>query len=288
MEQKIKSYLACTCGAVLFVFGVNCIITPAGLYNGGFVGIGQLVKYLLVQGFDVHSGRVDLAGLVYFVLNVPLFVLAYRTMSRSFFYKTLYTVLLQTVLLALVPIPAAPVIKDSLTACCVGGVLSGAGVGIILLANSSGGGQDILGLYFSNKISGFSVGKLAFIINFFVYGCCLFLFDIETVVYSLIYTVIMSVVMDRIHTQNINTTVIILTKKEGIEDFVIKHINRGVTVWKGMGGYTKDSINIALVVLSRHEIHSLKNKLHSFDSSAFCIVGSDISVYGNYERRLGE
>ena len=288
MKLTLKKYAACSCGAFLFVFAINRVITPAGLYNGGFVGIGQIVKYLLLREFGAGTGRVDMAGLVYFALNAPLFVLAFKSMSRSFFFKTVYTVLLQTVLLALMPIPQTPVIKDTLTACCVGGVLSGAGAGIILLANSSGGGQDILGVYFSGKFADFSVGKLSVMINSLVYGCCLFLFDIETVVYSLIYTVIMSVVMDRIHTQNINTTVIILTKKDGIEDFIIKRINRGVTVWKGMGGYTKDSINIALVVLSRHEIHRLRTELLLFDSSAFCIVGSDISVYGNYQKRLSE
>lgn len=270
----------------MFVCGINFIIAPLSLYNGGFVGIGQLVRYVLETYANVHIEAFDIAGVVYFLLNAPLFILAYKSMSKHFFWKTIYTVVLQTILLSVVPIPAHSFTNDVLTACIVGGLVAGVGVGIILQAGSSGGGQDILGVYCAKVYPGFSVGKITLLVNAFVYGCCALLFDIEIVVYSLIYTCVMSTIIDKIHTQNINNTVMIFTKKRGIEDYLIKETKRGVTVWEGYGGYTKEKSFIAVVALSQYEIRKLKKNLFDFDKDAFVIVNEDIPIYGHFEKRL--
>ncbi len=286
MKKILKEYIICTIGAFMFVMGINFIIAPLGLYNGGFVGIGQLVRYALEEFAHIHVEAFDVAGLVYFLLNAPLFILAYKSMSKQFFAKTIYTVVLQTILLSVVPIPEHSFTNDVLTACIVGGLVAGVGVGVILQAGSSGGGQDILGVYCSKKYPGFSVGKITLIVNALVYGCCAILFDIEVVVYSLIYTVVMSEVIDMIHTQNINNSVMIITKKAGIEDFLIEKIRRGVTVWSGYGGYTKEKTTIAMMCLSKYEIHTLKKELYLFDKDAFVIENENIPIFGNFEKRM--
>ena len=286
MKKRIKEYLFCTIGAVMFVFGVNAIISPLGLYNGGFVGMGQIARYLLEEYAGIKVTGIDIAGLVYFALNAPLFVLAFKSMSKEFFGKTVYTVVLQTILFSVIPIPEVGFTSDVLTSCIIGGFVSGIGVGIILRAGSSGGGQDILGVYFAKKYPGYSVGKMTLIINGFVYGCCALLFDMEIVVYSLIYTGIMSLVMDKVHIQNINTTVIIVTKKPGLEDYLIKEMNRGVTCWKGTGGYSKGETNVAMVALSKYEVAILKKKLYEFDKDAFYVLSTGNDVGGHFEKRL--
>lgn len=286
MKKLVKEYAICTLGAIMFVFGINKVIAPLGLYNGGFVGMGQIVRYVLEHFFHVSLGNIDLAGIVYFLLNAPLFGLAYKSMSKGFFIKTVYTVVLQTFLLSLVPIAEKSFTNDILTACIVGGIIAGIGVGIILRAGSSGGGQDILGVYYAKKIPGFSVGKITLIVNGFVYSCCAILFDLEVVVYSLIYTVVMSVIIDKVHSQNISNTVIVMSKKSGLDDFIINEMNRGVTIWKGQGGYTKEEINIGLVALSKYELSILKRKLNAFDKDAFVVVSEENSIIGNFEKRL--
>ncbi len=286
MKKLIKEYAICTVGAVMFVFGINIVISPLGLYNGGFVGIGQIVRYVLEHFLGLSLGAIDIAGIVYFLLNVPLFVLAYKSMSKAFFAKTIYTVVLQTILLSLVPIAETSFTEDMLTACIVGGIVSGVGVGIILLAGSSGGGQDILGVYFAKNYPGFSVGKITLIVNGFVYGCCAILFDLEVVVYSLIYTVVMSAIIDKVHSQNIVNTVMVMSKKPGLDDYIIKEMHRGITIWKGAGGYTKEAINIGLVVLSKYELAKLKRKVAEFDTDAFVVVITENDIYGNFEKRL--
>ncbi len=207
-------------------------------------------------------------------------------MSKPFFIKTVYTVVLQTLLLSVVPIPEHSFTDDILTACIVGGLVAGVGVGIILKAGSSGGGQDILGVYCARKYPGFSVGKITLLINCLVYGCCALLFDIEIVVYSLIYTWIMSMLIDKLHAQNINNTAMIFTKKPGIEEYLIKEMNRGVTMWDGWGGYTQEKLQVAFVALSKYEVPMLKTKLAQFDADAFMTVNENLPIYGNFEKRL--
>lgn len=286
MKKIGKEFLCCTFGALLFVFAINFIIAPLGLYNGGFVGIGQIARYSLENFLGFSIKAIDLAGVIYFLLNAPLVVLAYRAMSRLFLAKTVYTVILQTILLSITQIPTKTFTEDMLTACIIGGILAGAGVGIILRSGSSGGGQDILGIYFAKCCPGYSVGRITILINGFVYGCCAVLFDLEIVVYSLIYTIVMSVVIDRMHSQNINNVVIILTKKPHLEDFVIHKMHRGITVWEGIGGYTKQTINIGLVALSKYEFPALKHRLSEFDNDAFVIVAQGANILGNYEKRF--
>ena len=135
-------------GSVMFAFGLNVFITPLSLYNGGFMGISQLIRTFLLQVFHLSFGQTDIAGIIYLLINLPLIYLAW-TMGKNFFVRSIITILIQTAALTLIPIPIHPIIEDYLTACIIGGIIAGTGSGLILRGGSSGGGQDILGLYFT-------------------------------------------------------------------------------------------------------------------------------------------
>lgn len=284
--KKINQYFICTLGALLFATGINVLIVPLGLYNGGFVGISQLIRTIMETYFGIVVTSYDISGIIYFLLNVPLLVLAYKEMSRTFLYKTAYTVALQTVLLTIIPIPSSPLVSDMLTSCILGGIIAGTGAGLVLRAGSSGGGQDILGVYFSKKIPGFTVGKLSIIINIGVYFVCALMFSVQVVIYSLIYTVISSLVIDKVHTQNINNTITIFSKKNGIEKELMEKTNRGVTYWPGIGAYTNETTNVFIIVSSKYELPKMKRIIQEIDKNAFIIVNEGISIYGNFEKRL--
>ena len=68
-------------------------------------------------------GGLDLSGLIYFIMNIPLFYLGYRVLGRQFAVKTLITVAIQSIFLMIIPIPATPVIDDYLTSCIIGASL---------------------------------------------------------------------------------------------------------------------------------------------------------------------
>lgn len=285
-KQRLYSTGNMTLGAVMFAFGLNVFITPLSLYNGGFMGIAQLIRTLIIRLIPFSFGQTDIAGIIYLLLNVPLVYMAWSKMGKVFFTRSIITIIIQTVALTLLPIPSTPIIDDYLTACVIGGIIAGTGSGMVLRGGSSGGGQDILGIYFSKKFPGFSVGKIGIIINIFVYGICLMVFNVEIAIYSLIYGVIYSIACDRVHIQNINMSVMIFTKKLGISRAIIEQTGRGVTNWDGAGAYTNETSYILLVVISKYEVSQLKRIVRSIDPNAFMIFTEGCSVAGNFERRL--
>ena len=274
-------------GSLLFALGVNLIIVPMSLYNGGFMGIAQLIRTFIVDFLHVPvPAGMDLAGMIYFVMNIPLFYLGYRVLGRAFAVKTLVTVAIQSMFMMIVPIPAEPIIEDYLTACIIGGIVAGTGTGLILRGRSSGGGQDIIGLCCTKRFPNFSVGRINILMNFFVYAICLFLFNIEIVIYSLIYATVLSIAIDRVHIQNINTSVMIFTKKLGISKAIMEQMGRGVTNWDGEGAYTNKTSYILFVLISKYEVGQIKQIVHSIDPHAFMIFTEGCSVDGNFEKRL--
>lgn len=274
-------------GALLFAVGVNLIITPLGLYNGGFMGTAQLLRTFLVKTLHLtFLGQFDLAGLIYFAINLPLLYFAWKEMGKVFFVRTLITVIIQTGFLTLIPIPKVPIIDDLLTACIIGGIIAGTGTGMVLRGGSSGGGQDIIGILCAKKFPGFSVGKVSLLMNVVVYGICAMLFDIKIVIYSLIYATVLAMSCDRAHIQNINMSVMIFTKKRGISKAIMDETGRGVTNWDGEGAYTNETSYILFVMISKFEVGQIKRIVNSIDSNAFMIFSEGCSVSGNFEKRL--
>ena len=287
-EQRhaITSLGTAVLGAVMFAFGLNVMIIPLSLYNGGFMGIAQLIRTLLIAITGISFGQTDIAGTIYFLLNLPLIYLAWSKMGKGFFVRSMIVIVVQTAALTLIPIPSTPLIEDYLTACIVGGIIAGAGSGLILRGESSGGGQDILGIYMTQRFPGFSVGKVGLLINIFVYSICFFMFNIEIVIYSLIYGVVYATACDHIHIQNINVSVMIFTKKAGIAEAIMEQTRRGVTNWDGEGAYTHADSSILMVVVSKYEVNELKRIVKSIDPNAFMIFTEGCDIDGNFEKRL--
>lgn len=285
-EQLIQVIYAVG-GCLLFALGVNLIIVPLNLYNGGFMGIAQLIRTFLIDFLHIPAPKgLDISSVIYFILNVPLFYMGLKIMGKGFAVKTLLTVAVQSVFLAVVPIPAAAIIEDRLTACVIGGIAAGTGAGLVLRGRSSGGGQDIIGLCCAKRFPNVSVGQINILINAMVYIVCLFMFDIETVVYSLIYATVIAMALDRVHIQNINTSVMIFTKQEGVDKAIMEQTGRGVTNWDGEGAYTKETASVLMVMISKYEVHQLKQVVHSIDPDAFMIFTEGCYVDGNFEKRL--
>ena len=286
-KELIIQAVYAVCGSLLFALGVNLIITPLGLYNGGFMGIAQLLRTMIVQVLHVPvPSGVDLSGVIYFIINIPLFYMGLKILGRQFAAKTLLTVAIQSIFLVVVPIPAVPIIDDYLTSCIIGGLVAGTRTGLVLRGRSSGGGQDIIGLCCTKKYPNFSVGRINIMMNIFVYAICLFMFNIEIVIYSLIYTTVLALALDRVHIQNINMSVMIFTKKEGISRAIIEQTGRGVTNWDGEGAYTNKSSYILFVIISKYEVGQIKQVVRSIDPDAFMIFTEGCSIEGNFEKRL--
>ena len=153
----------------------------------------------------------------------------------------------------------------------------------------SGGGLDVLGLIMSKRDSAFTVGKFALGFNALLYTAILILFDPEVAIYSVIYNFANSMILDRMHQQNVTVQALIFTREDEsvLADFIIKQLGRSVTYWDGVGAYTKDDVRVLCVCLSKYEIEELLHMVHSVDPHAFLTVQEGVRVFGNFPRKLG-
>ena len=284
VHPVVKDYVTLILGSILFVVGVNVFIVPIGIYNGGIIGTSQLIRTLLYDILKI-SFKFDIAGIINMGINIPLLYMAYKNLSRKFFFGTLISVVLQTIFFTIVPIPKSPILDDMLSNIIIGAIISGAGCGIVLLSGASTGGLDIIGVYSSIKKSNFSVGGLSMIINFFIYATCAVLFDVGIAIYSIIYSTIASMAMDYFHYQNIEISLMVFTKNKEVKDVIMKKFMRGVTYWEGYGAYTNTDLEVMVTVCSKLESIRIKKMIQELDPQAFIIMNST-KVTGGFEKRL--
>ncbi|MGN1097521.1 MAG: YitT family protein [Clostridia bacterium] len=285
-RHGVKILLAIA-GTFFYAFGINVFITGLGLYSGGIMGLCQLIRTAIVHFFPAVHGF-DLAGLIYYIVNIPIFIVAYKSIGKMFFFRTLICVTTISLFMAVIPVPMELLVSDTLVACIIGGIISGFGTGLTLKMGSSAGGMDIVGIYCIQHNLHLSVGNISLIINVLLYGICMIVFNVETAIYSILFAVISSVALDRTYSQSINVEVTIITKStEGaIEAAINKGLARGVTTWQGCGAYTQQETRVLYVVLSKFEVAELKHIVHSIDPNAFIVVKEGVKIDGNYLKKL--
>ena len=275
-------------GSLLMSVAINVFIVPQGLYAGGAYGLCQVIRTLLASKLGVETGF-DLAGVLYFFANIPLFLLAFRTLGRTFCLKAGICTVSNSVFLALIPSPAVPIIPDPLTSCMIGGILVGFAAGLVLTCGCSTGGLDILGLYLSKKNNKFTVGRFCISFNVCLYLLCFILFDATTAIYSAIYNVLSNLFLDRLHRQNVSVQLLIFTKSKdpALPKYIMEQLDRGVTYWQAKGAYTGDDVQVLCVCLSKYEIDTLEQVIRDIDPNAFFVVQEGVRVVGNFKRHLG-
>lgn len=288
-KNEINKLLLAVLGTLIYAVGINLFVVPIGVYSGGVMGICQVLRTILTRFLHVNFGSTDFAGIIYYLVNIPLFFLAFKTMGRQFFAKTMICTVSMTLFLTVIPIPSHLLVGDDiLTSCLIGGLISGVGSGLTLMMGSSGGGMDIIGLYVIKRGKSAGVGQVTLIVNLVLYAVCFGLFDIKTTIYSIIVAVVDSVAIDRMHSQNINVEVMIISKKDMSQfqqDFM-SNMNRGLTRWDTTGAYTNAHSEILYIILSKYEVTQLKQLVHQYDPEAFLVVNEGVSVDGNYLKKL--
>ena len=274
-------------GSALFAASINLFVVPVNLYNGGIVGLSQIIRSVLVSRMGMRFSF-DIAGVINFLINVPLFFMAFRSLSRKFFLGTLLSLITQTVCFSLIPIPVVPILDDVLASLIIGAIVGALGIGMTLVSGASGGGTDIVGVYAALHWKAFSVGKIQLLFNALVYSLCAFLFDLPIAIYSIIYAAVYSFVLDKVHLQNIEMSLMIFTKNPEIKNRIIKDFVRGVTYWKGLGAYTQTETEVLVTIVSKDEVNELRRMITQLDPKAFIIVNEGLQITGNFIKRLVE
>ena len=288
LHNRWLRIVAAVVGELIAAAALNLFIVPLNLYTGGIMGVCQLIRTFLQTLLGVTFGAYDIAGILYFLVNVPILLFAYKSLGLGLVAKTIICTVSYSLFYSIIPIPSAPIVDDYLTACLLGGILTGIGSGIVLTCGCSSGGLDVIGLCLSKRGSSFTVGKFSLTFNVFLYTACLILFSPEVAIYSVIYNFFASMVLDRMHQQNDNVMALIFTHADEhiLGQFIIDKLNRGVTYWNGTGAYTGQGVHVLCVSLSKYEIEELLHAVRSIDPQAFLTVQEGVHVYGNFRKKL--
>lgn len=285
-RNEAVRWLGSMLGSVLYAAGVNLFLVPAGLYTGGLMGFCQIIRTVLVEYLQLSFGTVDIAGIIYYIINIPIFIIAFPHMEKLFFARTFFSATVTSLAMSL--IPSTMILEDTLSASIAGAVVAGVGTGLLLRMSSAGGGMDVVGVVLSKTRKDMSVGRVNLILNLVLYSICLFLFDIVTVIYSVLFATIYSFVLDRVHVQNINVEVKIITRvnPSEIEQEVLTHLGRGVTELNSVGAYTHERSHMLYILLSKFELPQLRSIVHKYDPNAFIVICEGIRVDGHYLKKL--
>lgn len=282
-QKTVKEFFLSMMGGILYAAGLNIFVIPLGLYIGTVTGIAQMLESIINS---VGGLKLEITGPLLFMINIPLLLMTYQVINKSFFFKTLLTVAAQSAALAFLPIPATPLIEEWLTLCIIGGLVSGFGAGLSLRYGGSGGGLDILGVWLSLKYRSFSVGKVSILISSIVMIYVAVTFPIKILIYSVVFTMIYSLVLDRVHYQNVKVSALIITENDEVAQFINQRIGRSITMWEAKGIYSDTTKNVILAILDKYEFMNLKKELLEKDPQLFMINSERVEVTGTFDKHL--
>lgn len=283
-QETIKRLFIWVVASGIYCLSVNLFYVPGGLYSGGFTGIAQLLA-LLFQ--NTSLAKYNLRGILYFIINIPVFVYGIKSIGWKSIAKAGVIVVLETIGFSLIPIPQSPIIQDVLVNTIVGGFLCGLGCGLTYLGFGLSGGTDIIGMALCKKYHKLSVAKIGLVVNVFVYGICAFIFNLDVAIYSLIAAFVSSLIADKIHLQNKSVSVNIFTDKpDDICDWIHMNLDRGATVIEGHGSYSHERKSMVVAVMSEYESRQFQHAIKEIDDKAFIFIDPSVGVIGNFNKRL--
>jgi uncharacterized membrane-anchored protein YitT (DUF2179 family) len=285
LDWNLKDFIKMIIGSIMFCLAINIFIVPNDLYTGGVLGIAQLIRSIIIDVFKLNV-TFDFSGILYYLFNIPLFFIAYKNISKTFFMRTLLVTSIQTIMLSL--IPTTPIVSDLLTNVLVGGLLGGTGLGIVLSCGASTGGTDIIGLMFAKKNNELSVGKLGLIINIFTYSVAGIMYGFEIMIYSIIYSYVDSLTIDKMHEQNICSTAFVFCKKnpKDINNYIKNELGRDFTYWDAKGGYDDSRTYIIYTALTKYELLRLEKYMKTYDDHAFMVKSEGVGIKGEFEKKF--
>lgn len=275
-----RNLLMIVFGSAVFSLGFDIFLEPSGISCGGVSGIAMLIVY-------GTQSEVLTVGILSAAINIPLFFFGYHKIGKQFFFGSMLGMAVSSVcfdLFALFPAPAV----EPLVASLFGGVMIGAGLGIVFIAGASTGGVDIVARLLKLRFRNFPIGKILLCMDLctavatgIVYG------EFNNTLYSAITLFLSSVVLDKVvyGLDYSKIALIISDKHEEIAVAIDSQLDRGVTLLRGRGFYRRADKDILLSAVKRKQLAQLKELVMSIDPNAFLILQDAHQVLGDGFKR---
>ena len=258
-------------GCIVFVIGMNGLLVPHKFLNAGVIGISMLVHYM-VPSWEI--------GLVNLILNIPIVIVGWRNISRRFMMYSIYGIFFFTFAASTIQITAINV-HNTMLAAIFAGVICGAANGVILRSAGSAGGMDIMSIYLNKKF-GLQIGSVTFGINAVILIAGAFFYDIETLLYSIIYLFVSGHTINAVLTgfNKKKAMLVISDKSESIAEKILADKGRGVTYLKGEGAFSGYDKKVIFTITSLTELAKMKTLVLSIDPDAFIVINDTLEVLG--------
>jgi len=281
--QWLKSYAYILTGTLAVAAGYVFFITPYKIVPGGVYGLAIVLHYML--GLPV--------GITALAFNIPLTIIGTKILGPRFGAKTIVSFVLTSVFVELLTYlhgesPLVP--NDALVSCIFGGVVIGAGVGIIFKAKATSGGSDVIAMILAKYTKMPIAYVLMFVDSMIVLTGFIAFGDWRIPLYSWITIFVMGKVIDTVLTgvSYDKTLFIISDKYEEIRISVLNDIHRGGTILQGSGMYNGAEKKIIFTVVNRRELSMLEEMINRIDPHAFLTVFDANEILGKGFKSLSE
>lgn len=269
-KQLLKDYALIVLGTFLAALSLSLFFLPYDIAPGGISGISTVLSSVLPLS----------VGLLSFLLNVPLFLLGWRTVGWRFAVRSFIAMSLMSLFIDLVPV--RDVSGNVMLASVFGGVLLGVGLGLVVRAGATTGGTDMAAKMIHNRVAFLSIATILFMIDGLVVAVAGLAFGLQAALWALISLFVSSQMMDTV-IKGFNTAMqfmIISNDSEEIVRRIHKDIDRGCTRLMAEGTYARKPVGTLLCVVSRTEAPRLKKLVAEIDPDAFVTVCNVHEVLG--------
>ena len=271
-KQILKEMLETILGALIMAAGVSLFLLPNQLSSGGIAGVATIFYYLL----NIPMGTVIIA------INIPLFLFSMYKVGKMFFLKSIVGTVAMSVFIDLLD-KIEPLTNDRFLACIYGGILLGLGTTLLLKAESSTGGSDLISYIAKKYKPTVRSGNIIVIIDIIIIALNVIFFkEIEIGLYSAIAIYIMGKIID-IFFEGINFTklmIIVSNKSEEIAKQIDKKVARGSTGLYGKGMYTNENKLILMCAAYRKDVARIKIIAKEIDPKSFIVITNSREVVG--------
>ena len=276
--KEVRSYLLITIGLILNAIGWNAFLIPSEIIGGGLVGIASILWFTM----KIPIGATVLVG------NAILVALAIKLIGAKFGVKTIVGIVINAIVLSVFQLLFKdPLVTDKFMAAIIGATLCGVGLGIVFTQGSASGGTDIIALII-NYYKNITPGRVILICDIIIIGSTYFIFhSIEKVMYGYVVMAVVSYVIDLVMEGNKQSYQFMIFSKQNqqIADRITNEVGRGVSVLKGIGWYTKEPLDVLVVICRRTDRNQILSIIKDEDNKAFFSITKVAAAYGlNFER----
>ena len=273
MREYVVKYALVALGSALFAAGFQFFLYPNSIIVGGVSGIAMIINYL--TGLPV--------GIMTIVLNIPLFIIAWKHFGGKFIISSLVGMLLSSVLVDVLAVIDYSPTDDMLLACLIGGAIKGLGLGLIYYAGATTGGTDIIAKFVRLRFPYINFGTIVLLTDAVIIIAFAMIFDrVEAAMYAVIAMFVVSKVIDLVlyGIDNSSVCYIISENSEQLVKDITDKLHRGVTILSGEGAYSHKDKQVLLCVIKRTQIADIRKIIRNIDENAFFIVSDAKNVFG--------